>query len=201
LFAKATPTDFLEKPKFISLTNTTEVDPALILMILQEPGCHNVPLFTHNCQIKNELATLSLDNDSKMNLISQELVQHQQLPPTPDPHTHHLGWVQKGVPHITITRSCTVALTIGPSCVNVIWDMSPLDCVDLLLGLPYKQNRQALYDAKTHPYHLKSFGHTYVLTSYSITSPPPRTDTVATQHVINTSNVSLCLTHHFQQYQ
>jgi hypothetical protein len=120
LFAEATPTDFPEKPEFISLTNTTEVDPALILMILQEPNRHNVPLFTHKCQIKNELATLSLDNDSKMNMISQELVQHLQLPPTPHPHTHHLGWVQKGVPHITITRSCTVALTIGPSRVNVI---------------------------------------------------------------------------------
>jgi len=120
LFAEATPTDFPEKPEFISLTNTTEVDPALILMILQEPGRHNVPLFTHKCQIENELATLSLDNDSKMNMISQELVQHLQLPPTPHPHTHQLGWVQKGVPHITITRSCTVALTIGPSRVNVI---------------------------------------------------------------------------------
>jgi len=76
--------------------------------------------------------------------------------------------------------------------------MSPLDCVDLLLGLPYKQNRQAVYHAKTHPYHLKQVGHTYVLTSYSITSPPPRTDTVATHHVIDTNNVSLCLTHHVQ---
>jgi hypothetical protein len=141
-FVEATPTRFPKKPEFISLTNPTEVDPHLILMILQELGRHNVPLFTQSCQIKNELSTLNLDNDSKMNLISQELVQHLQLPPTPHSHTYHLGRVQKGGPQITITHSCTITFTIGHSHVNVIWDMSPLDCVDLLLGLPYKQNKK-----------------------------------------------------------
>jgi hypothetical protein len=114
LFAEATPTEFPEKPEIISLTNPTKVDPSLILMTTPEPNLHNVPLFTHNCQIKNDLATLILDNGSQRNLISQELVQHLQLPTTPHPDPYHLGWVQKGGPHITIARCCTITFTIGP---------------------------------------------------------------------------------------
>jgi hypothetical protein len=108
LFAEATPTEFPEQPEIISLTNPTEVDPSLILMTTPEPNRHNVPLFTHNCQIKNDLTTLILDNGSQRNMISQELVQHLQLPTTPHPDPYHLGWVQKNGPRITIARCCIV---------------------------------------------------------------------------------------------
>jgi hypothetical protein len=70
-----------------SLTNPTEVDPSLILMTTPKPNHHNVPLFTHNCQIKDELATLILDNDSQRNLISQDFIQHLQTPHHPTPRS------------------------------------------------------------------------------------------------------------------
>jgi hypothetical protein len=129
-------------------------------------------------------------------MISQDLVQHLQLPTTPHPDPYHLGWVQKDSPRITISRCCVVTFAIGPFRDTVIWDVSPLDCVDILLGLPYQQDRQAVYHAKMHQYHLKQAGCTYVLTSLSITSPLSRTDTTTTHHVTNTNNVSMCLTHH-----
>jgi hypothetical protein len=113
LFVEATPTEFFEQPKIIYLTNPTEVDTSLILMTTLEPNLHNVLLFTHNCQIKNDIATLILDNGSKKNLISQELFQHLQLPTTLHPNPYHLGWVQKGDPHITIDRCCIVTFAIG----------------------------------------------------------------------------------------
>jgi hypothetical protein len=71
LFTKAKPTEFPKQPKVISLTNPTKADLALILMTMPEPSHHNIPLFTHNYQIKNELTTLILDNKNKNNLISQ----------------------------------------------------------------------------------------------------------------------------------
>jgi hypothetical protein len=104
-------------------------------------------------------------------MISQELVQHLQLPTTPHPDPYHLGWVQKGGPRITITRCCVVTFAIGTFHDTVICDVSPLDCVNLLLCLPYQQDRQVVYHAKTHQYHLQQDGCTYVLTSSSITSP------------------------------
>jgi hypothetical protein len=107
LVAEVTPTEFPKQPETISLTNPTEVDPSLILMTTPEPGRTNIPLFTHNCQIKHELTTLILDNGSQKNLVSQDLVQHLQLPTTPHPDPYQLGWVQKGGPHITIAWCCT----------------------------------------------------------------------------------------------
>jgi hypothetical protein len=150
-------------------------------MTTSEPGCHNLTLFTHNCQIKNELATLIVDNDCKNNLILQELVQHLQIPTTPHLDPYQLGKVQKGGHCITISQCCVVTFSIGPFHDTVTRDMSLLDCADILLDLPYQQNRQAVYQAKN---------------SSSINSPLSRTDTISTHHVINTNNVSLCLTHH-----
>jgi hypothetical protein len=54
---------------------------------------HSIPLFTHNCQIKNDLTTLILDNVRQNNMISQELVEHMQLPTTQHLDPYQLGWV------------------------------------------------------------------------------------------------------------
>ena len=51
-------------------------------------------ILNHNCQIKDQLATIILDNESQKNLITRDFVQHMQLPTTPHPSPYHLGWVQ-----------------------------------------------------------------------------------------------------------
>jgi hypothetical protein len=72
-----------------------------------------------------------------------------KLPTTPHLDPYHPGRVQKGGPHITIARCFFVTFSIGPFRDTMICDMSPLDCVDLLLGLPYQQNWQVVYHSKT----------------------------------------------------
>jgi hypothetical protein len=96
LMAEITTTDSPDLTETISLDNPTKFDPSLILMTQPASGRTNIPLFTHNCQIKTKLATLILDNGSQKNLISQDLVQHLQLPTSPHPDPYQLGWVQKG---------------------------------------------------------------------------------------------------------
>eukprot|EP00253_Pinus_taeda_P008244 PITA_08244 len=98
----------------ISLKNPTEVDPSLILMTANAPNTSVTPLFTHNCQIKHELATLILDNGSQKNLVSQDLVACLCLPTTPHPHPYQLGWVKKDGPRLTISQCCAVTFAIGP---------------------------------------------------------------------------------------
>jgi hypothetical protein len=132
-------TYFPELTETISLENPTKVDPSLILMTKPESRCPKIPLFTHNCQIKTKLSTLILDNGSQENPIT-----------TSHPEPYRLGWVQKGGPRITISRYWAVTFVIGPLCDTVTCDISPLDCADLLLGLPYQQERQAMYHAKSH---------------------------------------------------
>jgi hypothetical protein len=162
-------------------------------MTTPEPGRTDVPLFMHKFQIKHELTTLILDNGSQKNLVSQELVQHMKLPTTPQMDPYQLGWVQKVGPHITIARCCTVTFSIGPFHDTVVCDVSPFDCVDLLPGLPYQQDRQVVYHSKSHQYNLQHEGHTYVLTSVPHTSPLPPPGKEENNHVIHHKYVSLCL--------
>jgi hypothetical protein len=74
-----------------------------LLMAMIKPGHTNVPIFTHNCQIKHKFTNIILENDNQTNLVSQELVQHLQLPTTPHPDPYQLGWVQREGPRITIS--------------------------------------------------------------------------------------------------
>jgi len=54
----------------ISLDNPTKVDLSLILVTTNKLGTSIVLLFTHNFHIKQELATLIMDNDIQKNLVS-----------------------------------------------------------------------------------------------------------------------------------
>eukprot|EP00253_Pinus_taeda_P007128 PITA_07128 len=177
----------------VSLENPTEVDPSLILMTANAPNTSVTPLFTHNCQIKHELATLILDNGSQKNLVSQDLVARMCLPTTPHPHPYQLGWVRKDGPRLTISQCCAVTFAIGPFRDTVVCDVSPLDCADLLLGIPYQEARHAVYHATNHQYHLQHDGHTYVLTSSASTSTQPSIGKAPIMRVNLNQDVSLCL--------
>jgi len=96
-------------------------------------------LFTKKCQIKHELDMLILENGNQKNLISEDLVQHLQLAATPHPDPYKLGCVQKGGPWLTISHRCAVNFAIGPFRDILVCDVTPLNCVDMLLRLLYQQ--------------------------------------------------------------
>ena len=56
-----------DHPEVVSLDNPIEVDLSLIFVTTNDPNTSNVPLFTHNCQIKHDLATLIMDNGIQKN--------------------------------------------------------------------------------------------------------------------------------------
>lgn len=92
-----------------------------------------------------------------------------------------------------ISRCCEVTFAIGPFRDTVTCDVSPLDCANFLLSLSYQQERHAVFHVKSHQYRLQKEGRKYVLTSSTIKSNSPQTDTTSTHHVINTQTTSLCL--------
>ena len=108
-------------------------------MIANATNTSVAPLFTHNCQIKHELATLILDNGSQKNLVSQDLVESLCLPTTRHPHPYQLGWVQKDDTRVTISKCCFWVFTIGTFHDTMVSDVSPLICAYLLLGIPYQE--------------------------------------------------------------
>jgi len=149
-----------------------------------------VPLFTHNCQIKNSLALLIMDNGSQKNLVSQELVDRLKLTTTPHPKPYHLGWVQKDGPRLLVSKQCLVTFAIGAFHDNVLYNVSPLDCSDLLLGIPYQTQRNAIYIAKSRQYKLTKEGRTYIQT---IAKHKPSAPKQPIPHVHFNQCVSLCL--------
>lgn len=90
-----------------------------------------------------------------------------KLVTTPHPQPYQLGWVQKDGPHILVSQRCLVTFAIGQFKDTVLCDVSPLDCSDLLLGLPYQSQRNAVYLAKARQYKLTKDGRTYILTTPS----------------------------------
>jgi len=125
--------------------------------------------------------------------VSQDLVERLCLPTTPHPHPYQLGWVRKDGPRLTISQCCAVTFAIGPFRDTVVCDVSPLDCADLLLGIPYQEARHAVYHATDHQYHLQHDGRTYVLTSSASTSTQPSIGKAPIMRVNLNQDVSLCL--------
>jgi len=126
-------------------------------------------MFSHRCQIKNVLSTFNLDNGSHKKLISEDLVRQLSLQTTLHPLPYQLGWVRKDSPSLQVHQHSVVTFAIRPFYDMVICDVAPLDCANMLLGLPYQQACNVIYHAKTHRYHLQHEGRTYILNS---TTPP-----------------------------
>jgi hypothetical protein len=101
----------------------------------------------------------------------------------------------KGRLCLTVSRCCAVTFAIGPFWDTVVCDVSPLDCADMLLGIPYQQAHNIVYHAKFHKYHLQHEGCTYVLTSSTPQSTQPMTRQAIVKQVSLNKYVSLCLVH------
>jgi len=107
------------------------------------------------------------------------------------PSPYQLGWVLKDGPRLMVTWRCAVTFAIGPFRDSVLCDVSPLDCADFLLGIPYQEQRDAVYHARIHQYHLKQDSSTYVLTSSSLKAPPLLTGQAAVRRVSLNKYISL----------
>jgi hypothetical protein len=88
-----------------------------------------------------------------------------------------------------------MTFTIVPFRDTMVCDVSPLDCVDILLELPYQQALNVIYDTKFHKYHLQHEGCTYFLTSSTPHSTQPLTRKSTIKQVNLNKYVSLCLVH------
>lgn len=129
--------------------------------------------------MKDQLATIILDNGSYKNIVSKAFVERLKLPTTPHPSPYHLGWVQQDGPRLLINQTCAITFAIGPFRDTVECDVSPLDCCDLLLGLLYQHQRNAPYDARRSTHQLLKDGKTYELTS----TAKPLSRTATTQQL------------------
>jgi len=91
---------------------------------------------------------------------------------------------------VLVSQHCVVTFAIGQFKDTLLCDVSPLDCSDLLQGIPYQTQRNAIYMAKSRQYKITKDGHTYILT---VKTPKPPTTKEKTPHVHLIQCVSLSL--------
>ena len=140
----------MKDTKEVPLDIPTEVDPSLIPMTQEHP---------------NSLALLIMDNGSKKNLVSHALVNCLNLDTTSNPHPFHLRWFQKDGPCLLVSQQCLVIFSIDLFKDIVLYDVSPLDCSYLLLGIPYQSQINSIYMAKYNQYKFSNDSHTYIVTT------------------------------------
>ena len=105
-----------------------------------------------------------MDNGSKKNLVSQDLVNCLHLVTTLHPKLYHLGWVQKDGPHLLVSQCFLITFSIGQFKYTFLCGVFPLDCCDLLLRIPYKVQRNSIYMGNPASINkIKKYGHTYIL--------------------------------------
>jgi hypothetical protein len=133
------------------------VYPSFIFMAINYNATLVGPIFIDSFQIKQCLATFIIDNGSQNNLVAQYLVNQLNLPTNPHHSPYQLGWLHKDGPNLLVTQHCVITFSIGCLYYSILFDVSPFDCVDIILGIPYQEQRDAIDHAHTHDYHIKQY--------------------------------------------
>ena len=87
----------------------------------------------------------------------------------PSPYT--LGWVSSGGANAKVEKVCLVKFSIQKYVDEILCDVVPMDCCDLLLGHPFQYDRHAIHDGRTNVYTLKKDGHTFHISSRAASLP------------------------------
>jgi hypothetical protein len=81
---------------------------------------------------------------------------------TDHPSPYRVSWLQKGH-QVTVTKQCLVEFKIGGYNDMILCDVIPMDVFHLLLGRPWKYDRNVIHDGRMNTYTLEKNGRTYML--------------------------------------
>jgi hypothetical protein len=103
-----------------------------------------------------------MDSRSTNNLISTEMVEKLELETTDHPSPYKVSWLQKGH-QVSVTKQCLVEFKIGGYNDKILCDVIPMDVCHLLLGRPWKYDRNVVHDGRMNTYTLEKDGRTHRL--------------------------------------
>jgi hypothetical protein len=103
-----------------------------------------------------------VDSGSTDNLVSTEMVEKLELETTDQPSPYRVSWLQKGH-QVTVTKQCLVEFKIGGYNDKILCDVIPMDVCHLLLGRPWKYDRNVIHDGRMNTYTLEKNGRTHML--------------------------------------
>jgi hypothetical protein len=90
------------------------------------------------------------------------MVEKLELEMTDHPSPYKVSWLQKGH-QVTVTKQCLVEFKIGGYNDKILCDVIPMDVCHLLLGRPWKYDRNVIHDGRMNTYTLEKNGRTHML--------------------------------------
>jgi hypothetical protein len=102
-----------------------------------------------------------IDSGSIDNLVSREMVEKLELETTANPNPYKVSWLKKGH-QVMVTKQCLVDFKIGGYRDEILCDVIPMDVCHVLLGRPWKFDRNVLHDGRRNTYTLENNGRTHM---------------------------------------
>jgi hypothetical protein len=127
-----------------------------------ESSFQRTRLFRIACKTKDRVCKVIVDSGSTDNLVSTEMVEKLELETTDHPSPYRVLWLQKGH-QVTVTKQCLVEFKIGGYNDKILCDVIPMDVCHLLLGRPWKYDRNVIHDGRMNTYTLEKNGRTHML--------------------------------------
>jgi hypothetical protein len=120
--------------------------------------------FRTACKTKDKVCKVIVDSGSTDNLVSTEMVEKLELKTIDHPSPYKVSWLQKGH-QATVTKKCLVEFKIAGYNDKILCDIIPMDVFHLLLGRPWKYDRNVIHDGRMNTYTLEKNGRTHMLLS------------------------------------
>jgi hypothetical protein len=108
-------------------------------------------LFQTACKTKDRVCKVIVDSGSTDNLVSIDMVEKLELETIEHPSPYRVSWLQKGH-QVNVTKQCLVEFKIGGYNDKILCDVIPMDVCHLLLGRPWKYDRNVIHDGRKNTY-------------------------------------------------
>jgi hypothetical protein len=128
---------------------------------VENPAQRN-KLFQTVFKTKDRVCKVIMDSGSTDNLISTKMVEKMELETIEHPSPYRVLWLQKGH-QVNVTKQCLVEFKIGGYKDEILCDVIPMDVCHLLLGRPWKYDRNVVHDGRKNTYTLEKNGRTHML--------------------------------------
>jgi hypothetical protein len=103
-----------------------------------------------------------IESGSIENLVSTDMVEKLKLKTTAHPRPYKVSWLEKG--HLVmITKQCLVEIKIGGYKDEITCDVIPMDICHILLGRPWKYDKNVIHDGRKNTYTLEKNGRMHML--------------------------------------
>jgi hypothetical protein len=121
-------------------------------------------LLRTSCKTKDRVCKVIVDSGIIDNLVSTEMVENMELETVAHPSPYKVSWLQKGH-QVIFTKQSLVEFKIGGYRDEILCDVIPMDVCHLLLGRPWKYDRNVIHDGRKNTYTLEKNGRMHMLLS------------------------------------